>query len=130
MKREEAIKELSEWLDDYCGWEELREAVGVAISALKAQNGTDTNVGSNGDTIYRQAAIDELYKMLHDYFWTDDEELDAIIATLNDLPSVQSEIIMCEDCIHNGSFDTDCPINWNGKEYCSFAERRTDEKDI
>ena len=42
------------------------------------------------------------------------------------LPSV-SEIIKCKDCRHNGSFDTDCPINWSGKEYCSFAERRTDE---
>lgn len=39
---------------------------------------------------------------------------------------VQPEIIRCKDCIHNGSFDTDCPINWNGKEYCSFAERRTE----
>ncbi len=46
---------------------------------------------------------------------------------LNNLPSAQSEIIKCEDCMHNGSFDTDCPIGWNGKEYCSFAERKIDE---
>lgn len=37
--------------------------------------------------------------------------------------SAQPEIIHCKDCRHNGSFDTDCPIGWNGKEYCSFAER-------
>lgn len=42
------------------------------------------------------------------------------------IPPVQSEIIRCKDCMHNGSFDTDCQINWNGKEYCSFAERRTE----
>ena len=32
------------------------------------------------------------------------------------------EVVRCKDCRHNGSFDTDCPIDWNGKEYCSFAE--------
>ena len=39
----------------------------------------------------------------------------------------QPEIIRCNDCMHNGSFDTDCPIDWAGKDYCNFAERRTDE---
>jgi hypothetical protein len=42
------------------------------------------------------------------------------------MPPVQPKIIRCEDCMHNGSFDTDCPIEWNGKEYCSFAERKDD----
>ena len=32
------------------------------------------------------------------------------------------EIVRCGECMHNGSFDTDCPINWNGKEYCNFGE--------
>ena len=41
------------------------------------------------DLISRQAASDELYKMLHDCFWADDEELDAVSITLNELPSVQ-----------------------------------------
>jgi hypothetical protein len=40
------------------------------------------------DAISRQAAIDELYKMLHDCFGADDEELDAVITTLNELPPV------------------------------------------
>lgn len=39
------------------------------------------------------------------------------------IPSAEPEIIRCKDCRHNGSFDTDCPIDWKGKEYCSFAER-------
>ena len=42
--------------------------------------------------ISRQAAIDALYKMLHDCFWADDEELDAVITTLNDLPSAQQDV--------------------------------------
>ena len=43
------------------------------------------------DLISREAAIDKLYKMLHDCFWADDEELDAVITTLNDLPSAEPE---------------------------------------
>ena len=48
-------------------------------------------MGVCDDLISRQAAIDALYKMLHDCFWADDEELDAVITTLNDLPSAQPE---------------------------------------
>lgn len=49
------------------------------------------------DLISRQAAIDALCKMLHDCFWADDEELDAVITTLNELPSAQPET--CEDTV-------------------------------
>ena len=38
------------------------------------------------------------------------------------------KVVKCKDCIHNGSYDTDCPITWSGKEYCSFGERG-DEND-
>ena len=41
------------------------------------------------DLISRQDAVDALYKMLHDCFGADDEELDAVITTLNELPSAQ-----------------------------------------
>jgi len=91
MTNEEAIEILEANRPDPC-YQMLREAVDFAVNALKAQDVTDTNVGNNGDTIYRQDAIDALYKMLHDYFWADDEELDTAIATLNDLPSAQPEI--------------------------------------
>ena len=53
------------------------------------------------------------------------EALEAV----KELPSAQPEIIYCKDCMHNGSFDTDCPIDWAGKNYCSFAERRDDDQD-
>ena len=83
MTAKEAIETLKANYPDAC-YKQLREAVDAAIEALKAQDVA-------GDTIYRQAAIDELYKMLHDCFWADDEELDAVIMTLNDLPPAHPE---------------------------------------
>lgn len=98
------------------------------------------------DAVSRQAAIDVLSlgkeilsRVLDDMdvVGTDREKyswglglIESNIKDIEELPSAQpqSEIIRCKDCMHNGSFDTDCPINWNGKEYCSFAERRTDEQ--
>ena len=35
------------------------------------------------------------------------------------------KVIHCKDCMHNGSFDTDCPITWTSRsdeDFCSFAE--------
>ena len=157
MTREEAIETLKANYPDAC-YEQLREAVDAAIDALKAQDVA-------GDTIYRQTAIDAMYKILHDYFWTDDEELDAIIATLNDLPSVQPEplkitidpptvdelerikhamrntpvmllpsaqpeIIRCKDCRWNDGVAY-CEMHFRdvkGDDFCSWAERRTDEQ--
>lgn len=86
------------------------------------------------ELIYKQAAIDALAKYIHNV----DKVIgtgrlsaydckDAATSVFKDLPSAQSEIIYCKDCMHNGSFDTDCPIHWDGKDYCSFAERREDE---
>ena len=49
--------------------------------------------------------------------------INVIRGNLKNFPPAQPEIIMCRECIHNGSYDTDCPIDWNGKEYCSYAER-------
>lgn len=43
------------------------------------------------DLISRQAAIDELIKMLSDCFYADEEVLDAVKTTLNELSSAQSE---------------------------------------
>lgn len=54
-----------------------------------------------------------------------DDWIEQIVNRLrNDPESEWAEIIRCKDCRHNGSFDTDCPIDRKGKEYCSFAERR------
>ena len=92
------------------------------------------------DTINRQAAIEELYKMLHDCFWADDEELDAVITTLNELPPAQSEIIQCKDCKNwDITWENDWAKNYHycplidrircGDWFCADAERRTNETD-
>lgn len=41
------------------------------------------------DTIYRQAAIDELIKMLGYCFQADEEVLDAVVTTINELPPAE-----------------------------------------
>lgn len=41
------------------------------------------------------------------------------------------DLVRCGECIHNGSFDTDCPFGWkNGEwnmprpcDFCSYGER-------
>lgn len=71
---------------------------------------------------WMQSHDKQMYEMgLKERLADDSDSYDAL------LPSSQPEIIRCKDCMHNGSYDTDCPIDWNGKEYCSFAERITDE---
>lgn len=86
------------------------EALDMAIEALSQE--------SSEDVISRQAAIDAIMGQPpepHYPSW--------YAAQIEKLPAAQPEVIRCKDCRHNGSFDTDCPIDWNGKEYCSFAER-------
>ena len=96
------------------------------------------------DLISRQGAIDELTEnkeminavldsLTLDYNARRDQEqrrgqINEDIEMIKALPPAQPEIIRCEDCMHNGSFDTDCPIEWNGKEYCNFGEREDDEE--
>ena len=50
---------------------------------------------------------------------------------IKELPSAQPEIIHCKDCCHYPGEHTDCPlIGWgrNENDFCSWAERRTDEQ--
>ena len=61
------------------------------------------------DLISRQAAIDELVKMLGYCFQADGEVIDAVVTTINDLPSAQPKrgkwvehkstgYLMCDQC--------------------------------
>ena len=97
------------------------------------------------DLISRQAAIDaltEYWKGISDRHPTLDGEM-AVYADckgiIKRLPSAQPEIIRCKDCKWYGRADkrrfyrgTDC-LNHRidtivpDKDYCSRAERRTDE---
>ena len=80
------------------------------------------------DLISRQAAIDEFYKYPN-IDWT---TLD-VLAKINALPSAQPEIIHCAECIHSkhsAERKSYCEVfDWMSKaeDFCSFAERRTDE---
>lgn len=105
------------------------------------------------DLIDRQAAIDALWKALYDYEdetekqFQESDELDAsdwilhriFVQNMSDidrqtilaLPSAQPEIIRCKDCKHNRRLE--CPFGITvfdapkDDEFCSRAERRTDE---
>ena len=49
----------------------------------------------------------------------------------NILKAPSIDIVRCEECMHNGSYDTDCPFGWrNGEwnmpkpcDFCSYGER-------
>lgn len=57
------------------------------------------------------------------------DELTNCIAEIVNAPSI--DIVRCGECIHNGSYDTDCPFGWrNGEwnmpkpcDFCSYGER-------
>ena len=101
-------------------------------------NGMDKLLGTNlaevgTDCISRQAAIDELVKMLGYCFQADEELVDAVVTTINELPPSEPDIIYCKDCKHFDPIYTDgtgvCG-HWNAKTktnaYCAYAERRKD----
>ena len=83
------------------------------------------------DLIDREAILKDIEKIRQSVQMMDDTHRVSITMggiwlcekAVRNQPSAQPEIIHCKDCRHNGSFDTDCPIKWNGKEYCNFAER-------
>ena len=87
------------------------------------------------DLISRQAAID-----VADAVWsvTGDKNVAKVWDQIKDLPSEQTEIIRCKDCRYYQDNNDGYPhINckWDANEtpdaddFCSGAERRTDETD-
>ena len=98
MTNAEAIETLRANYPDAC-FEQLREAVDAAIEALKAQDAV-------GDTISRQAAIDQLHQS---YNLLDAER------RLEDLPSAQPDPHYDEWCMDCKEYDKDrhCCPRWN-----------------
>lgn len=108
MSEQEAIEILGAYYEP--NNRKQNEAMDMAIKAL----------GTDGDLISRQAAIDamatwdwqELYLPIH------------FKQLLEELPSVQTEIIRCKDCVWNRVCRFGQYLGLNG--YCSKAERRED----
>jgi len=70
------------------------------------------------------------------YFWEhlDDNGMAAAMNAINDMPTIEPEIVRCKDCKHKGT--KNCVANaWTtifgvmvkDDFYCGLAERRTDE---
>ena len=155
MTNEEAIMTLKANYPDAC-FEQLREAVDAAIEALKAQDAdTDTISRKAAIDIERNATVDTnpSHFVAHQKFtqFLDDAEissfgrwqwsngfntaLTAVGIDLKKLPSAQPEIVRCKDC--KWFHDIGCAIRIvddsdepSENDYCSFAERRTDEQTV
>ena len=92
-----------------------------------------------GDVISRQAAIDALADYIRNVDKVYSTGLlsqadceDAALSVLKDLPSAQPDIIRCKDCKY--FIEHRCRVfksyDWRSvDDYCSYAERRTDEPD-
>lgn len=95
----------------------------IIYALHKALEGKDINVLSN-DTIYRQVAIDAVIKRDANCGIDSAEVLKTV-------PSAQPEIIRCKNCKHYDG--RPCGIvDWynTADDFCSRAERRTDETTI
>lgn len=109
--------------DDPCIVDAMTDWAIRQVKALPSAQPTQKNYSNTLDAldcVSRQMVIDEVQRFLG---YIDQDMIDRLKIAIGRLPSAQSEIIRCKNCRHNGSFDTDCPIDWEGKEYCSFAER-------
>ena len=62
--------------------------------------------------------------------YTEEMTIRRLLAVMSDDEVEAIELVRCGECMHNGSFDTDCPIEWYGKEYCNFGERRADTEEV
>lgn len=95
----------------------------TAIEALRY-----SEFPNSSDCISRQAAIDDI-KAIYEYHDTVTE--DRIIDHLKRLPSAQPEVIYCKDC--KWKQGAECvrfaDVRPFPSDFCSRAERRTDEAD-
>lgn len=135
MTNQEAIEKIKRVRGLYA-YESDYGAFDMAISALQAQLTCNKLQQVATDTISRQAAIVAVEKESQvdgAYGYMDTK---SIVDLLNDLPSVQPEVIRCKDCKHSEFWYRDkrrCFL-WHEEGidvfedgFCNYAERRTDE---
>ena len=93
------------------------------------------------DSISRQAAIDEIEKwrnaFIENNHYASASDAKFIRGGIKHLPSAQPEIIRCKDCVRHGfnKYGQNTPTycfyhmidGWQNDDFCSYAERRTDE---
>ena len=82
--------------------------------------------------IERQAAIDLAHELIIpvDEYRQYNQGINNYCAEIIKLPSAQPEIIHCRECRWRNDFGhwLGCPVlNVDDDNYCSYAERRTDE---
>lgn len=68
------------------------------------------------DVIYRQAAIDAVYKS---------SGIGTALKALKALPPAQSEIIRCGDCKYNNNCDIQFHAQAGDTFYCGASKRKT-----
>ena len=90
------------------------------------------------DLISRQAAIDEGMSYINGDCFCDKEDFAKYIEFIEQLPTIQPEIVRCKDCKHwkdsDGVFrrgigvESKCPLNlhqvYEGTFYCGLGERK------
>lgn len=135
MTNKEAIDVLEHNFPSSC-YTDLCEAVNVAIEALQRE--------TSDDAISRRAAIEGLKGYIDDTGIFNQDKwfvhgIKTAITHLKSLPSVQPEIVHCKDCKHHWTHscmdafpreicDLDQTFYDSNFDYCSLAERRTDDE--
>lgn len=78
----------SAWWGTYCPFVCEENNVNIKERTDRPSECPLKEIEKSEDCVSRQAALDALCEMLHGCFGVDDEELDAVITTINELPPV------------------------------------------
>lgn len=143
MTREEAIMDIQDNILPVVGGKSLQ----MAIEALKAQmvKSDDLKAESaqnvqNGDLISKKLAIEKDINVPNTDCISRQTAIEWCLEGLNNMPSAQPEVIRCRNCKywreHKYAKETKRYIPFCGfnaiytkaDDFCSMAERRTDER--
>ena len=128
ISRADAIKDAESWgaVDDY--EKHLQKNVVEWLKEFPSAEHS-TNLAEVGkDAISRQSVIDMLDETKRiarqnidgAVLMTFERVLDSLVNITNALPTIQPEIVRCEECLYRKI----CSWEKQGAKFCSFAERR------